>query len=88
MPFFPLQELTVLKIKPDVEEACSEERFSAEQQGGALVESDVKEEPGEIEGCVRLLLCAVDICVFLSLDGCARLLLCAVYICVSLLKAV
>ena len=34
-----------------------------------------------VEGCVRLLLCAVDICVFVSVEGCVRLLLCAVDIC-------
>ena len=56
-PFPVLQALTVLKIKPEVEEACLEESCSAEQQGRALVESSVKEEPGETEGCDAALLC-------------------------------
>ena len=44
-----LQELSVLKIKPEVDEACLTESFSSEQQGRASVESGVKDEPGETE---------------------------------------
>ena len=44
-----LQELRVLKIKPEVAEACLEESFSAKHQGRASVASGVKEEPGETE---------------------------------------
>ena len=51
-----LQAVTVLKIKPELAEGCLEESDSADQQSRALVESGVKEEPGEIEACVRLLL--------------------------------
>ena len=62
--FHFLQAVTVLKIKPEIEEGCLESS-SAEQQGRTLVESGVKGEPGEIEGCVRLLFCVVVVGVFL-----------------------
>ena len=56
MSFPLLQALTVLKIKPECEEASLEESFSAEQQGRALFEGGVKEEPGETKGCAAALL--------------------------------
>ena len=56
-PFLFFQAFTVLKIKPEIEEACLEESCSAEQQGRALDESGVKEEPGETEDCEAAPLC-------------------------------
>ena len=49
--------MSLLKIKPESEEASLEESFSAEQQGRALDESGVKEEPGETEGCEAAYVC-------------------------------
>ena len=45
-----LQEGIVLfKIKPDIEEACVAEIFSAEKEGCTSVASGVKKEPGKTE---------------------------------------
>ena len=56
MSFLLLQEVTFLEVRPGGEEASLEESFSAEQQGRALFEGGVKEEPGETEGCAAALL--------------------------------
>ena len=69
MVFLLLQQLTVLKIKPEAEEACPAESSSSEQQGRASVASGVKEEAGETERAARQAVCAVSLCVVLSLAG-------------------